>query len=97
VQSNQNQTGTGNESYEERERRDLLQRITDFYLRFAYVPMFFGEPGQAAPAKRPETVVQKSKPKPITEETPLQLDRAGNGDECQPLDGRSLEKTRLRL
>jgi excisionase family DNA binding protein len=55
VQSTQNQTSTGNESYEQRERRDLLQRITDFYLRFGYVPMFFGEPGQAAPIfKRPE-------------------------------------------
>jgi excisionase family DNA binding protein len=59
VQSTQNQTSTGNESYEQRERRDLLQRITDFYLRFGYVPMFFGEPGQAAPAKRSETEARK--------------------------------------
>jgi len=64
VQSTQNQTSTGNESYEQRERRDLLQRITDFYLRFGYVPMFFGEPGQAAPAKRSEAEAPKPERSP---------------------------------
>ena len=44
------------QTYEQKERQDLLQRILDFHSRFGYVPtIFFGEPaGQAVTvSKRP--------------------------------------------
>ena len=46
------------ESYEQKELRELIQRIKDFHSRFGYAPavMVFSDAGQATPVKRPEPV-----------------------------------------
>jgi excisionase family DNA binding protein len=58
VQDVQTPSNTGEQSYQQKELQDMLQRIRDFHSRFGWAPatVIFGDrPGQAAsPVKRPE-------------------------------------------